>query len=292
MLLNLFQDASFSFFSFFDSIELGLYFVIIGYYFLIFAYFMVMRFRISKKLYWFFFSILFLALAASRLFFIITDFYIPELQGSVSSEQIVGLLMINYRFATFCTWMATTFLMGVLGILLFPPDSTLENQEIDKDSHFIIVFIKENETYVRYFLRICLFIFPLIIGILALTLPDTLIMDPSIPGDYSYSIDLQLIEIAGWSYPVGRFVLNFILQPLFVAIVPFIYSYLAWKTFGVLRRSYGLNALGFFIYYVGRITQGLFEVLNWPHIQAIVPPLLILLALLLIVIANSFETLK
>lgn len=50
----IFQE-SFRFFTYFDAIEMGLYFVIVGYDFLLFAYFLFMRWRTSKKSYWFFF---------------------------------------------------------------------------------------------------------------------------------------------------------------------------------------------------------------------------------------------
>ncbi|MFW9945669.1 MAG: hypothetical protein ACFFDX_02455, partial [Candidatus Odinarchaeota archaeon] len=75
----LFQDVPFTDFTFWDAIESGLYYVIVGYYFLIFAYFLLMRYRTSKKYFWLYFSILFLCLAASRVFFIMYYFYTPEL---------------------------------------------------------------------------------------------------------------------------------------------------------------------------------------------------------------------
>jgi hypothetical protein len=70
------------------------------------------------------------------------------------------------------------------------------------------------------------------------------------------------------------------------------FFYLAKKTFGVIRKSYALNGIGFLIYYTGRILYSVLGVLNAPHTQAILPPLIILLSLLIIVIANSFEALK
>ncbi|MEJ2277079.1 MAG: hypothetical protein P8Y70_04925 [Candidatus Lokiarchaeota archaeon] len=249
----IFQDYEFKFFTLPDAIASGLYYVIVGYYVLLFAYFLIIRYRTSKKLYWLFFSILFLVLAIGRIFFIIYDFYLPEFKGILSDTEAVNLFMIFYRWATFFTWMATTCLMGILGILLFPPDtkSTLKN------------------------------------------LPNNVFMDPDLKNDYpGYSINLITINIFGWTYPIGRFILNFVLQPLFIAIVPFIFLYLAWRTFGVLRKSYALNALGFFFYYIGRITQGLFDVLGWTHVVSYVPQLIILLSLVIIVIANNYEQLR
>ncbi|MFX1500883.1 MAG: hypothetical protein ACFFDH_07965, partial [Promethearchaeota archaeon] len=62
---------------------------------------------------------------------------------------------------------------------------------------------------------------------------------------------------------------------------------------GVLRRSYALNAIGFVLYFGGgRVLQGALDVANLPHLRAIMPPLLILLALLILVIANNYEQLK
>ncbi|MCK4379905.1 MAG: hypothetical protein KAW51_02125, partial [Candidatus Lokiarchaeota archaeon] len=96
-----------------------------------------------------------------------------------------------------------------------------------------------------------------------------------------------------WEYPLGRFLLNFIFMPLFLTLIPFIFLYLAWKTFGVLRKSYALNAIGFLLYFGGgRILQGALDVATLPHLRAVLPPLLILLALLILVIANNYEQLK
>jgi hypothetical protein len=246
-----------------------------------------MRFRLSKKPYWLFFSLLFIALAISRVFFIIHDFYVEELGDDI---LVVSLLMLTYRAATFSTWMATTCLMGMLGILLFPPDTKFEKKPIKKTDNKILDFIYANKRYVKYLLRVLLMLFPIIIGILALTLPDALLIEEAV--SVKYGVPNEVINLFGFEYPVGRFMFNFIFQPLFIAIIPFIFLYLGWKTFGVLRRSYVLNGVGFLIYYVGRIARGLFEALNWPNVQSFVPPLLILLSLILIVIGNSFEALK
>ena len=136
-------------------------------------------------------------------------------------------------------------------------------------------------------------IIPIIIGILALTLSDELFMDPAFLTEYpGISIELTTIEFGSWSYPLGRFLLNFIFQPLFLALIPFIFIYLAWKTFGVLRKSYALNAIGLLLYYSGRILQGALNVAAYPHFRAILPPLIILLALIILVIANNYEQLK
>jgi len=110
-----------------------------------------------------------------------------------------------------------------------------------------------------------------------------------------YSIPDNIIKvlIGSWEYPLGRFLFNFIFMPSFLALIPFIFLYLAWKTFGVLRKSYALNAIGFLLYFIGgRILQGVLDVAALPHVRAILPPLIILLALLILVIANNYEQLK
>jgi len=262
---------------------MGFYFVIVGYYFLIFAYFILMRFRISKKLYWLFFSFIFLFLAAGRVFFISYYFFIPELRGRMSDAEVAVLLMLCYRFATFFSWMAVSCLVGILGILIFPPESDIGQDDDIKNKEGFHLTPK-----MKLLLRIIMFVVPICVAVLALILPDNLFMDPDIVEEYN--INTELITVFG--YPIGRLVLNFILLPIFIAIIPILFIYLAIKTFGVLRRSYALNAIGFFLYYTGRILQGVYEVLGWPHFESIVPPLIILLSLLIIVIANNYEQLK
>lgn len=279
-------QGNFQYFDIWDSIESGLYYAIVGFYFLIFAYFLLMRFRTSKKIYWLYFSLLFLCLAAGRVFFIIYYFYFPELLGTMTNLELVGLLNIQYRFATFSTWLGIACLMGVFGTLIFPSFTEEVNPSEKEDLKFKM-FLRKN--HVRISLKILLILFPIVIGILALTLPDSLFMDPDF-NEAPYSVGIELITIYG--YPAGRFVLNIILLPLMVLVIPILFVYLALKTFGVLRRSYALNAIGFFIYFIGRITQGLMDTLGFYHVRAILSPLLILLALLIIVIGNHYEQLK
>jgi len=274
-------QINFQYFDIWDAVESGLYYAIVGFYFLIFAFFLLMRFRTSKKLYWFYFSILFLFLAAGRVFFIVYYFYAPELRGTMSDIELVDLMMMLYRLATFSTWMGIACLMGVFGTLILPPLTENENSETGLKK-----FLRQKN--IKLTLKIVLIVIPIIIGILALTLSDELLMDPDLKAVYGYPIDLLTI----FGYPTGRFVLNFILLPLMVLIIPILFVYLAKKTFGVLRRSYALNAIGFFIYFSGRISQGLLETFGFPHVRAILPPLLILLSLLIIVIANNYEQLR
>lgn len=279
---------NFAYFDIWDAIESGLYYVIVGYYFLIFAYFLLMRYRTSKKLYWLYFSLLFLFLAAGRVFFIIYYFYAPELLGTMSNVELVEILMLLYRFATFSTWLGIACLMGVFGILIFPPITELQ-EKIEKSNFRSKMKVFVDKKSIRLILKIILIIIPIIVGILALTLNDSLFMDPDFK-NAPYNIDINLITIFG--YPVGRAVLNFVLLPLMVIFIPIIFIYLALKTFGVLRRSYALNAVGFFVYFTGRILQGVLDMLEFYHVSAILPPLLILLSLLIIVIANNYEQLR
>ena len=272
-------------FDIWSAIESGLYYIVVGYLVLMFFYFLLMRYRTSKKFYWLYFSFLFLFLAIGRFFFIVYYFYAPELD--LSPLQIVNILMIYYRLATFSTWLGIACLMGVLGILIFPPLTDVPSVQ---SSGFIGKFqILLKKKFARISLKSLLIIIPIIVAIAALFLPDSLFMDPKFADEYGVNSSL-FITIFG--YPVGRALLNFVLLPIFVAIIPFLYIYLATRTFGVLRRSYALNAIGFLIYFLGRILDGVFGSLGWSHVSAVAPPLLILLSLLIIVIANNYEQLK
>jgi len=281
-------QGNFQYFDIWDAVESGLYYAIVGFYFLIFAYFFLMRFRTSKKFYWLYFSLLFLFLAAGRVFFITYYFYIPELLGTMPNLELVGLLNILYRLATFSTWLGIACLMGVFGTLIFPSFTEEIKPSEKEDLKFKVkMFLRKNQ--VRITFKILLILFPIVIGILALTLPDSLFMDPDF-NKAPYNVGIELITILG--YPAGRFVLNFIFLPLMVIVIPILFVYLALKTFGVLRRSYALNAIGFFIYFIGRIAQGLLDTVGFYHVRALLPPLLILLSLLIIVIGNHYEQLK
>jgi len=155
----------------------------------------------------------------------------------------------------------------------------------------------KNRKNIELLIRLGLIALPIIIGILALTLSQWLFIDPDFvlppPDGYGIPDNIIKITIGSWEYPLGRFLFNFIFMPLFLTLIPFIFLYLAWKTFGVLRKSYALNAIGFLLYFGGgRILQGALDVATLPHLRAVLPPLLILLALLILVIANNYEQLK
>jgi hypothetical protein len=285
----LFQDI-FQYFGFWDALELGFYFIIVGYFFLLFFYFLFIRFRTTKKLYWLFFSFFFLCFGIARVFFIIYYFFGPELFDGGNGVMVVEFLMINYRLATFFTWLGTACAVGVLGILLFPPDPQIEKKE-DKSININDWF--RNKNNIKMLIRTALIVVPVIIGILSLSLSESLFMDPDFPSQYSIPNNIISITVGSWEYPLGRFLFNFIFMPLFLALIPFIFLYLAWKTFGVLRKSYALNAIGFLLYFIGgRILQGALDIAALPHVRAILPPLIILLALLLLVLANNYEQLK
>jgi len=281
----LLQD--FDYLGFWEAIEMGLYFIIVGYFFLLFFYFLFIRFRTSKKSYWLFFSLFFLCFGIARVFFIVYYFFAPELFDGVNGPEVVAFLMLNYRLATFFTWLGNACAVGVLGILLFPPDTQVESKGKSITDWF------RNKNNIKLIFRAVIFVIPIIIGILALTLSEWLFMDPDFPSQYSIPDNIISITIGSWDYPLGRFLLNFIFMPLFLALIPFIFLYLAWKTYGVLRRSYALNAIGFLLYFIGgRILQGVLDIAALPHVRAILPPLIILLALLILVIANNYEQLK
>ncbi|MHA1291608.1 MAG: hypothetical protein ACTSQJ_02940 [Promethearchaeota archaeon] len=182
---------------YYSVLEMGFYFIIVGYYFLIFAYFLLMRYRTSLKPYWLFFSLLFICLAAARVFFLGYYFFGPNLD--VSDEEMVATLMLMYRLATFCTWLGIACLMGVLGILLFPPETKIEekgtsgNKEEKKSLKKIML-----TPNMKILFRLLLIIIPIIVGILALTLPDKLFMDPKLLEKYDIEMDLITIKIGEW----------------------------------------------------------------------------------------------
>ena len=155
-------------FTFWDAVEMGLYFVIVGYFFLLFCYFLFMRYRTSKKLYWLFFSILFLFFGIARVFFIVYYFFAPELAVTGASDnEIVAFLMFNYRLATFFTWMGTACAVGILGILLFPPDT--QTDQVGEKKGLSMKEWLRNKNNLKLLVRFGLIVIPVIIGNLALS---------------------------------------------------------------------------------------------------------------------------
>ncbi|MDX1798949.1 MAG: hypothetical protein R3255_09905 [Candidatus Lokiarchaeia archaeon] len=187
----LFQD--FQYFDFWDALEFGLYFVIVGYFFLLFFYFLFIRYRTSKKPYWLFFSLFFLCFGIARVFFIIYYFFAPEIwDGLTNGPEVVAFLMINYRLATFFTWVGVACAVGVLGILLFPTDTQIEEKE-NKGKSIITWF--QNSSNIKIIIRYILIVIPVIIGILALTLSEWLFIDPEFITQYGYGAPTDLISI-------------------------------------------------------------------------------------------------
>ena len=270
-----------------DGVELMLYGIVLGYYVLIFFYFVLLKYRTSKKTYWLFFGCIFLSLAVGRYFFQMYYFFVPA-QG-ISPETGEALIW-SYRLATFFTWIGIACAVGVLGILIFPAivDQDREISEANKYKEALLKFLHHDKR--RLAIRIILIIIPIIVGLIALILPDSLIMDPEFNDTYFASNPIPLITV--FDYPVGRLWLNWILLPLLVVLIPFMFFLLGYKTFGVLRKSYLLNGAAFLIYFAGRLLQGAFDTLGWPHMRAYIPPLLIIVSLILFVMANSVSELK
>ncbi|MBN1800306.1 MAG: hypothetical protein JW891_02310 [Candidatus Lokiarchaeota archaeon] len=275
------------------AIELGLYFIVIGYYILLFFYF-ILKFRTSKKMYWIYFAGVTLALAIGRIFFMLYYFFLPDPAASVENpigSPVTGeLLLTVYRLATFFTWMGIASAMGVLGILLLPTpvDKEREIKEESKIKQDLVVFFNNDKR--RLIVRGILILIPIIVGISVLLLNNELFLDPDYNIAYQMGYDQSAYLIG--KTPGGRFLNNFVFSPLLVFLIPLMFFYLAWKTFGVLRKSYALNGLGFLLYFAGRIFQGVFDTMGWPHMEATIPPLLIIASLLILAIANNVEQLK
>ncbi len=221
-----------------DLVAVGLFFTKIGYFFLMFGYFLLIRYRKSKRVYWLYFSLFFIFMAVSRVFYMFYDYFTP---GN----------LVAWRLATATAWVGVASLSGILSILLFT-----------------------GEGKVPMALKRIFPLIPLAIGIHVVFLPD-------------FWIDS--------TFATGRFYMNFIILPIYVILVPFMFFYLAKRSVGALQRSFFLNGLGFLIYYVARAIQGPVIVALaggagfW---SALTTPLLGLFAILLIAFANQYEHLK
>jgi hypothetical protein len=98
-----------------ETVAIGLYFAVIGYKFLLFGYFLLIRFRKTKRMYWLYFSLFLIALAASRVGYMMMDFFF-----SGDPEKLLA-----WRFANITGWIAVAMLSGILSTLLFTGDSKL-----------------------------------------------------------------------------------------------------------------------------------------------------------------------
>lgn len=230
-----------------QALSLGLFICILGYFVLIIFYFLFIRFRKTKRMYWLYFSLFFIFLTASRVAYIILDFFLPN-------------NVVLWKVANVTAWVGVGALSGVLGILLFTGDSKLH------------LWLKR--------------IFPIIpvgIAIHIIFLPTSLINGPPV--------------LAGISdFGIAKVYMNVIILPIYIILLPFMFFYLAKKSLGTLQRSFLLNGIGLLIYYIARALQPVIPSLvenpgeSW--IEALVPPLLILLSILLISFANQYEHLK
>lgn len=226
-----------------EAIAIGLYFTVIGYKFLCFGYFMLIRFRKTKRMYWLYFSLFFIFLAASRVFYMMMDFFFGG-----DPEKLVA-----WRFANLSGWLSVAMLSGILSTLLFTGDSKL---------HHVIKKI-----------------FPLVpigIGIFIMFIPDIWISDP--------------LGLFGWG--TGKLVLNVIVLPIYIVLLPFMFFYLAKRSAGTLQRSFLLNGIGLLLYYVVRAVQPVLITMTGSGTALMLPPLLILLSILIITFANQYESLK
>ena len=136
------------------------------------------------------------------------------------------------------------------------------------------------------------YLLPLIVIVIAsliLWLPAEYVVDPNYYREVlglEPPVTIKPSPILGDSYPVGLFYLNYILLPLLNFALPCIFFYLAAKSVGIIRKSSILNGVGIIIYYVGRSIQPILKYMDAILVQAFVPPLIILIGLLLLALAN------
>ncbi|MEX2683427.1 MAG: hypothetical protein Q6373_017760 [Candidatus Sigynarchaeota archaeon] len=225
-----------------QTLSIALYFTVIGFKFLLFSYFLLIRFRKTKRLYWLYFSLFFIFLAASRVFYLMYDYFFGPSDRNIA-----------WRFANTAGWLSVAMLSGILSTLLFTGDSKL-HQILKK-------------------------IFPLVpigIAVFILFFPDIWINDPA--------------GVFGWGS--GKLVLNVIILPIYIVLLPFMFFYLAKKSAGTLQRSFMLNGIGLLLYYIVRAAQPMLAGMTWSGTAMMLPPLLILLSILIITFANQYESLK
>ena len=248
-----------------DSLSIGLYFIIIGYMGLLFVYFMFIRFRKTKKLYWFYFALFFLFLSISRGLFIVYDYYMIFWRNNILLGS--NLPVVIYRFASFSGWLAASMVVGILATLLFTKETTLH-----KSMAYVLPGVV------------------ILIASLMLWLPPGYIMDPKyywyVLNIETYPFDIAESPIFREYYPAGLFYMNYIGLPILNFALPCIFFYLAAKSVGLIRKSSVLNGLGLIVYYVGRSIQPLLKFGEQVLVQAFIPPIIILTGLLLLALAN------
>jgi hypothetical protein len=247
-----------------NAFSMGLFFVVVGYQFLLFCYFLLIKFRKTRKIYWLYFSLFFLFIGLSRVFFIIYDFTFPFAYELVVANPRLPLT-IN-RWAQFTGWIAVATLVGILSTLLFTKEDDI----------------------VQRVLRILFPSIVVVISFLWFILPDHLLIDPDYYMYTDYAIDHGLGQIQLlFGKAVGLFILNYIILSILSFLLPFLFFYLAAKSVGIIQKSSILNGLGFLTYYIGRSLQ---PVLKWAErsvlTQGLLPPLIILLGLLFLALGN------
>jgi hypothetical protein len=204
----------------------------------------------------------------SRGFFIVYDFYIPNVIELKNQVQYLGsnLPIVIYRLASFTGWLAAAMVVGILSTLLFTKETKLH-----KSMAFVLPAVV------------------IVIASMILWLPAEYVLDPKY---YWYELDLPSpIEVVpspffGESYAAGLFYLNYIGLPILNFALPCIFFYLAAKSVGVIRKSSVLNGSGLIIYYIGRLIQPLLKNVSNLLVEAFVPAVIILIGLLLLALAN------
>lgn len=262
-----------------DASSMALFFVSTSFSLLLFVFFLIRAIK-TKRLYWLYFAILMLSISIGRMFYIVYDFLMPVYGDIVAVDQLFPLKI--YKAATTFQFIASSCLVGILTILLFPD----ENNKLHR------------------IMRIALPIIPLILVVVLNVLPPEYLIDMN----YRYYtltekydnlpiVNGQPIEIipepTGYfrGYPMGLFVMIYVLMPILNFLVPLLFFYLGKITFGAIKKSSYLNGLGFLIYYTGRTIQPIVKMVNAPAMVAgILPPIVILLGLAVLTLANAVET--
>lgn len=248
------------------AMSMGLFFVVVGYQFLLFCYFILIKYRKTRKIYWIYFSLFFLLIAMSRMFFISYDYTMPFALDILENDPLFPLT-IN-RWAQFTGWLAVATLVGLLSTLLF----TKEDDQLHKT------------------LRI---LFPSIVVVLAflfVILPDESLIDPAYhmyeEFGVDHGLDLSSVQMV-LGKPLGLFILNYVILSILTFLLPILFFFLAYRSVGIIRKSSFLNGLGFLTYFIGRSLQ---PVLVWMGssvlTQSLLPPLIILLGLLFLALGN------
>lgn len=272
-------EATDPFLSIADALSMGLFFVSTSFSLLLFILF-TMRTVKTKRLYWVYFAGLMFCISIGRIFYIIYDFLMPYFSDVIEKDQLFPLTI--YKMATTFQFIASGCLVGFLTILMFP----------------------EEDNKVKKALRIILPLIPVSLVIVLNVLPPEYLVNINYP---FYSINEQYdnlpivngapIEIipepTGFfkGYPVGLFVMIYILMPILNFLVPLLFFFLGRKTFGAIKRSSYMNGLGCLIYYTGRTLQTVVSMVAIsPIIQALLPPIVIIIGLAIIASGNLSES--